>query len=277
VLGAGLGQAEPGTTLGVLSATRQDLEYIDPAYSLQMTPRQKLELNASFTDASYNRQFVGGYTNYTDTTGSAAIAMDATPTGSVVLRLTGETFRPESGSNTNDFGFETEWDGHISQNKLYYLRVGVERTNFSAVSTALPNPPSETTISGGLGTHWTYQLTELFADLTRNVAPTAQGYVVKQTQLRLRLSHRVTERFATFVGVRGIIQDPFEDVIATEHYVFGTGGFEWRVLRQCSVVGAYDVTSARYVGPSALSNAIHLSFVYEPNRLADGPAITVGY
>jgi hypothetical protein len=59
--------------------------------------------------------------------------------------------------------------------------------------------------------------------------------------------------------------------------VFGTGGFEWRVLRQCSVVGAYDVTSARYVGPSALSNAIHLSFVYEPNRLADGPAITVGY
>ena len=277
VLGAGLGQPEPGTTLGVLSATRQDLEYIDPAYSLQITPRRKLELNASFTDATYNRQIAGGYTNYTDTTGSAGLVMDATQTGSVALRVAGETFRPELGSDTNTYGFETQWDGHLSQNKLYYVRVGVERSDFSAVSATLPNPPSQTTVSGGVGTHWTYQVTELFADLTRNVAPTAQGYAVKQTQLRLRLSHRVTERFAAFVGVRGIVQDPFRDVIATEHYVFGTGGFEWRILRQCSLVGAYDVTAAKYVGPSALSNAVHISFVYEPNRLADGPAITVGY
>jgi hypothetical protein len=277
VLGAGLGQTEPGTTLGLLSATRQNLEYIDPNYSLQITPRRKLELNASFTDATYNRQILGGYTNYTDTNGSAGLVMDATQTGAVTMRVTGDAFRPVVGSNTNTYGFETEWDGHFSTTKLYYLRLGVERSDFSAVSTTLASPPSQTTVSGGLGTHWTYQVTDLFADLTRNVAPTAQGYAVKQTQLRLRLSHRVTERFATFVGVRGIIQDPFRDVIATEHYVFGTAGFEWRVLRQCSLVGAYDATGAKYVGPSAMSNAVHISFVYEPNRLADGPAITVGY
>jgi hypothetical protein len=277
VLGAGLGQTEPGTTLGVLSATRQDLEYVNPSWSLQLTPRRKLELNASFTDATYNRQIEGGYTNYTDATGSAALVLDATQTGAVTLRALGEQFKPEVGAETNVYGFETEWDGHFSATKLYYLRLGVERSDFSAISTTLPNAPDSTTVSGGLGTHWTYQVTELFADLTRNVAPTAQGYVVKQTQLRLRLSHRVTERLAAFVGARGIIQDPFRDVIATQRYAFVTGGFEWRVLRQCSVVGAYDLTGAKYVGPSALSNSVHISFIYEPNRLAEGPAITVGY
>jgi hypothetical protein len=279
-LGGGLGQPEPGATIGNLASNRQNLGYVDPAYSLQMTPRRRLELNASFVDARYNHEFTGGYTDYTNDSGSAAIVLQATQTGSLALRATAANFKPHVGFATNTYGFETEWDGHFSQTKQYYMRLGFERSNFSPVSSALPSGPSATTVSGGIGTHWTYQVTELFADLTRNVAPTAQGYAVTESQLRLRLSRRLTERFAAFVGVRGIIQEPFSGTVAglpTQHYVFATGGFEWRVLRQFSLVGAYDFTGSRYLGPSAQSNMIHFSFIYEPNRIADGPAITVGY
>jgi hypothetical protein len=279
-IGGGLGQPEPGATIGNLASIRQNLGYIDPQYSLQMTPRRRLELNASFVDASYNHELQGGYTDYTNVTGSAALVLQATQTGSVALRIIGENFKPDIGFTTNTFGFESEWDGHFSQTKQYYVRLGVERTDFSAPSGTLANPSASTTVSGGVGAHWTYQVTEIFADLTRNVAPTPQGYAVKETQLRLRLSRRVTERLAGFVGARAIVEDPFSGTVAnvpTQHYVYATTGFEWRVLRQFSLVGAYDFTGSKYVGPSAQSSTVRLSLVYEPNRITDGPAITVGY
>ena len=86
--------------------------------------------------------------------------------------------------------------------------------------------------------------------------------------------------FAAFVGARAIIQQPVSAATVntpTQHYVFATGGFEWRVLRQCLLVAAYDFTDAKYVGPAAQSSTVRLAFIYEPNRIADGPAITVGY
>jgi hypothetical protein len=44
-----------------------------------------------------------------------------------------------------------------------------------------------------------------------------------------------------------------------------------------SVISEADLTKFTYVGPSARSDAIHVSLVYEPHRLADAPAISVGY
>jgi hypothetical protein len=279
-LGGGLGQPEPGATIGNLSTVRQNQGYIAPTYSLQMTPRRKLELDGTFLDARYSHELEAGYTNYTDIAGSAALILQATQTGSLVLRVRAGDFKPDAGFTTKTVGFESEWEGHFSQTKQYYVRLGVERSAFSSLLSTLPNPPSSTTVAGGLGTHWTYQVTEIFADLTRNVAPTAQGYAVKESQLRLRYSRRVTERFAAFVGARAIVEQPFSGTVAnipTQHYVYATGGFEWRILRQFSLVGAYEFTGSKYAGPAAQSNTVHASFIYEPNRIAEGPAITVGY
>lgn len=275
----GLGQPDPGQTIGTLESIRQNQGYIAPAYALQMTPRRRLELNASFVDARYNHELQGGYTNYTSVAGTAALVLQATQTGSVALRLVGGSFKPDFGFTTNTYGVETEWEGHFSPTKQYYVRVGAERSAFASPSSAIPDPASKTTVSGGVGAHWTYQVTELFADLTRNVAPTAQGYSVTESQLRLRLSRRLTERFAMFVGARAIIEEPFSNTVTvpSQHYTYVTTGFEWRVRRQFSLVGAFDYTGNKYVGPASHSNTVHVSFVYEPNRIADGPAITVGY
>jgi hypothetical protein len=64
-----------------------------------------------------------------------------------------------------------------------------------------------------------------------------------------------------------------------QHYNFATAGFEWRIERQFSLIGAYDFTDYRYAGATSTgrANAVQLSIVYEPHRPTEGPAITVGY
>ena len=284
--GGGLGQQEPGATVGNLTSNRQLLGYVAPNYSLQITPRRKIEFNASYTDASYNHNLTAGYTDYRNATGSAALVLEATQTGSLALRALGSQFKPDVGFTTDTYGFETEWDGHFSATKEYYLRVGVNRTAFSVdgtvPNTTLPNGsvPDSTNLSVGVGTHWVYQVTELFIDLTREVAPTSQGYAVEQRQLRLRLSRRLTPRFAAFVGARAIINDAFTGAsinVPSQQYEYGIAGFEWRVTRALALVTEADVTHAVYVGPSARSDAVRIALVYQPHRLAEGPAISVGY
>ena len=90
-------------------------------------------------------------------------------------------------------------------------------------------------------------MTEIFVDLTRDVAPTAQGYAVNRDQLRLRLSRRVTPRFAAFLGARAIHESPLPGLspprgYSAQRYDYATLGFEWRVGREFSVIAEYSFT-----------------------------------
>ena len=280
-IGTGLGIPEPGTTLVVPASIRQNLGYLSPSYTLVMTPRSSLELNVGYTDATYSHEQQGGDVDYKNVTGSAGLVYAASLTGSLTLRATGQDFRPDSGLTSKTYGVEAQWDGKFSETKQYYLRVGVGQTDFSGSVSGAADVSNSTNWTGGAGTHWTYSVAEIFLDATRNVAPTAQGYAVNQDQLRLRVARRFTPRFAGFLGLRSIYEDPLRAAVAptaqVQHYNYATAGFEWRVQRSLSVISAYDFTDYRYGGPSGQANAIHVSLVYEPHRPAEGPAITVGY
>jgi hypothetical protein len=281
-ISTGLGVPEPGTTLGTPTSIRQNVGSLTPNYTFQMTPRSSLQFNASYTDVTYSRN-LGGDIEYQNTTGYAGLALAASATGTVTLRATAANFRPDSGRTADTYGPEVQWDGKFSETKQYYLRAGVERTDFSGAVVGASSASSTTTWSGGAGTHWTYQVTEIFVDATRNVAPTQFGYAVEQDQLRLRLARRVTQRFAAFLGVRSIYEAPLSGAVVTEsnvraqHYNFATTGFEWRVRRQFSVVGAYSFTEYHESAAPGHANSVQLSVVYEPNRPAEGSAISIGY
>jgi hypothetical protein len=281
-LGTGLGIPEPGTTLVIPASVRQNLGYLNPSYALSMTPRSTLELSAGYTDSTYSHELPGSYVNYQNVTGSAGLVFASSLTGSLTVRATGDDFRPSSGLTSDTYGAEVQWDGKFSETKQYYLRLGVSRTDFSDSVVGTPAISNTTNWSGGAGTHWTYKVTEIFIDATRNVAPTAQGYASDQDQLRLRLARRFTPRLAGFLGARVIYDDPLRGAVPqvsarTQHYNYATAGLEWRVQRQFSVIGAYNFTDYRYGGPSGQANSIQVSFVYEPHRPAEGPAITIGY
>ena len=280
-IGTGLGVTEAGTTLATPGSVRQNLGYLSPSYAFQMTQLSSLEFNAGYTDATYNHELLGGYVDYEYLTAAAGLALKATPTGSLTLRATGAEFRPDLSRTTDTYGIEAQWDGKFSETKQYYVRLGAGQTDFSGSVTGAPSVANSTNWSGGAGTQWTYSLTEIFVDATRNVAPTTQGFAVNQDQLRLRVARRFTPRLAGFLGVRAIYDDPLRGAavptVRAQHYGYGTTGFEWRVERGFSVIGAYDFTDYRYGGPSGQANSIQVSLVYQPHRPAEGPAITVGY
>jgi hypothetical protein len=282
-IGTGLGISEPGTTLVIPGSIRQNFGYLSPSYTFEMTPRSSLALNVGYTDATFSQETQGGYVDYKNATGAVGLVLKATPTGSLTLRATGADFRPDTDRTSDTYGVEAQWDGKLSATKQYYLRIGAARTDFSDSGSGpgAPELAAATSLTGGAGTQWTYSLTEIFLDATRNIAPTPQGYAVNEDQLRLRVARRFTPRFAGFLGLRTIYEDPLRGAIAptarVQHYNYATTGFEWRVQRGFSVIGAYDFTDYRYGGPTGQANSVQLSLVYEPHRPAEGPAVTVGY
>jgi hypothetical protein len=289
-VGTGLGQTEPGTTLvAPANNMRQNLGSLTPTYTLQMTPRSSLQLNGDYTDSSFSRS-LPAYVGYKNATGSAGLVLAESSLNSIILRATGADFRPGSGRTADTYGAEAEWDGKYSEIKQYYLRIGAEHTEFSGAVASVAGAPlvsplasGTTNWSAGAGTHWIYSLTEIFVDATRNVAPTPQGYAVNLNQLRLRLAERLTPRFAAFVGARAIYESPLNGavpavpIVHAQHYNYATTGFEWRLQRQFSVIAEYSFTEYHFNTPPGEANSIQLSFVYEPHRPAEGPAITVAY
>jgi hypothetical protein len=280
-IATGLGVSQPGTTLATPASIRQNLGYLRPSYALEMTPRSSLELNLNYTGATYSQE-VQGYTNYHSVAGAIGLALKATPTGSVTLRATGANFQPDVGRDADTYGADVQWDGRFSATQQYYLRVGAARTDLSGSIAGAPAASrSTTTATGGAGAQWTFTLTEIFVDLTRDAEPTGQGYVVNRDQLRLRVARRFTPRLAGFLGARAIHDDPVPGsvpaTVVAQRYNLGTVGFEWRVGREFSVIGAYDFTEYHQSGPTAQANAARVSLVYEPHRPENSPAITVGY
>ncbi len=280
-IASGLGVSQPGTTLATPASIRQNLGYLRPSYALDMTQRSSLELNLNYTVATYSQE-VQGYTNYHNVAGAIGLALKATPTGSVTLRVTGANFQPDVGRDTDTYGVDVQWDGKLSATQQYYLRVGAARTDLSGSIVGAPAAStSTTTATGGAGAQWTFTLTEIFVDLTRDAEPTGQGYVVNRDQLRLRVARRFTPRLAGFLGARAIHDEPVPGsvppTVVVQRYNYGTVGFEWRVGREFSVIGAYDFTDYHQSGPSAQANAARVSLVYEPHRPENSPAITVGY
>jgi hypothetical protein len=280
-IASGLGVSQPGTTLATPASIRQNLGYLRPSYALDMTPRSSLELNLDYTVATYS-QAVQGYTNYQNVDGAIGLALKATPTGSVTLRATGANFQPDVGRDTDTYGADLQWDGKLSATKQYYLRVGAMRTDVTgSIAGASAASTSTTTATGGAGARWTFVLTEIFVDLTRDAEPTGQAYLVNRNQLRLRVARRFTPRLAGFLGARAIHDDPVTgsapSTVVAQRYNYGTVGFEWRVGREFSVIGAYDFTDYHQSGPSAQASTGRVSLVYEPHRPENSPAITVGY
>ena len=286
-IASGLGVAEPGTTLTTPASIRQNLGYLRPTYTLQMTPRSSLELELDYTAARFSQQ-LQDYRNYSNLAGAIGLVLNTSPTGSLTLRALGGGFRADEGRTTDSYGANVQWDGKFSATKQYYLRVGAVRSDLSgalgggAGAAISPTPSASTTsVTGGAGAQWTYTLTEVFVDLTRDVEPTGLGYAVNRDQLRLRVARRFTPRVAGFLGARVIHDDPLPaSAVATvqaQRYYYGTVGIEWRVKRQFAVIGAYEFTDYHYGPPSAQANAVRLSLVYEPHRPENGPAITVGY
>jgi hypothetical protein len=279
---AGLGEASPATNPGLLEEhNRQDLLVFNPSAQLSLTQRSRVVFYADYLDATYARQNLGGYVNYSDLIGSVGWAYQVSPRGTVTLSGSGSDFLPSHVPGSKTYGLQAQWDMSVTQTERYYLRFGDNRTTFDGgFGTATAPAAAENSVSAGAGVSWAFQVTNLFLDAMRSVNPSPSGFSVVQNELRFRLERQYTPRLAAFAGLVGVKQDAVgagNSFVGTS-YVSGNIGLEWRATRAVALAAAYGYQWQKFSGsPSADSNSIKVSFVYDLHRPAEGSAISVPY
>jgi hypothetical protein len=200
----------------------------------------------------------------------------------LTFRGIGSKFLPDQGGDSTTYGAELEWSTRVTEKAQYYVRGGIQHTQFDANPVFKTPARNANSFAGGAGVSWSFPVTTVFVDALRLVSPSAQGYAVLQDQLRARVEHRVTARLADFVGITGIKNQSLGNAstaLSDRRYIAAITGLEWRMYRQWSLTGTYSYTWQQYVTQqnTAHSNAINISVIYEPHRPENDRPITVGY
>jgi hypothetical protein len=271
------GQSTTGDLRAIVGRNRQNLLNLDPSASFQLTERVRLGLNAYLVDSSYEHR-TSDYINYRNIYESASLGFALTQRSTLSVSGTASQFSPEAGTNSHTYGLQTQWSHDSSAIQRYYLRAGAERTTFGA--SALPGAVNNaTTVSGGAGISWVWQITGLFLDATRNVYPSSTGAVTQQTELRATLQRQFSPYLTGFMSAHGVKYGVVGVTTAADgsRTLVSNIGLEWRITRAVSLFGTLNNISQRLSVQSAnaSSNAVHLTLVYEPHRGAQTAEITV--
>jgi hypothetical protein len=270
--GVGLGQPVSGDTGRVSIRNRRRLVTATPSVSYDWTERRHLTADLQYVDAKFDNNVFEqvGYTSYGATAG---ILFNTTQRSTVWLQLLGSRFSADNNTpDTDTTGVAVEYRTSSSEITSFYARIGAAHSQRDAQGI---NPSvSTTSFNGGVGAEWRLPTTRFVLDALRSTSPSSAGAVVNRDEVRFRTTHDFTPRFSASLAARGIkttgLQNSVSSV-AERKYATGTAGFEWRANRQISLEGAYDYRWQKYqTDPSdAVSNAVTLSVVYQPRRLAE--------
>jgi hypothetical protein len=258
--GGGLGEPDQGDSGRFLARNRRDFFRIAPQFGYDLSQRYRLELDAHYLQADFDNQLPGAQQDFSEFGAGAAFGFLTSQRSTLFVRALG--FQYDTNTTTDAFGGEFEWNTQYSENSRAYIRLGAQQTKPE-------RGESDTNIIAGAGGQWSSQRNSLFLDLTRSVGPVAAGTVVERYQLRLRVDHDVSQRFALRAGARLSRDEETQDgTYPTREYATGELGFEWRWLRQWSLIGSYNYRWQEYADePSdADASAFLIGIVYEPKR-----------
>ncbi|HEY0939947.1 MAG TPA: hypothetical protein VGE08_07600 [Steroidobacter sp.] len=258
--GGGLGEPTEGDSGRFLTRNRRDFYRIAPSFEYDISQRYRMELNAHYLKADFDSQLPGFQQDFSEKGAGAGFGFLTSPRSAVLVRAV--AFQYETTAKTDAYGGEVEWNTQYSPNSRAYVRIGAQQTKPERGS-------SDTNVTGGAGGQWASERNRLFLDFTRSVGPVSAGTVVERYQLRLRLDHDVTQRVALRVGARLSRDEQVEDgTYPTREYAIGELGFEWRWLRQWSLIGTYNYRWQEYEDEPSdrTANSFLIGIVYEPKR-----------
>jgi len=258
--GGGLGEPNEGDSGRFVTRNRRNFFRIAPLFGYDLSQRYRLQLDGHYLQADFDNQVPGAQRDFSEFGAGAAFGILTSQRSTLYVRAVG--FQYETTEKTDAYGGELEWDTQYSENSRAYIRLGAQQTSPE-------DGPSDTNMIAGAGGQWSTERNDWFLDVTRSVGPVSAGTVVERYQLRLRLNHDVTPRFAVRAGARlSRDQETQEGTFPTRKYATGELGFEWRWMRQWSVVGTYNYRWQEYADEPTNRNANSFLFgiVYEPKR-----------
>lgn len=239
---------------------RRDFFRLAPSFSYDISQRYRMELDAHYLQADFDNQLPGAQQDFDEMGAGAGFGFLTSPRSTLLFQALASQY--DTGRTTDAYGGVVEWKTQYSERSRAYVRLGAQQTKPE-------NRSSDTNVIAGAGGEWATQRNRLFLDFTRSVGAVSAGTVVERHQLRLRLDHDVSQRFALRTGIRLSRDEEIEDgSYPTREYAFGELGFEWRWTRQWSLIGSYNYRWQEYEDePSdADASAFLIGIVYEPNR-----------
>jgi hypothetical protein len=277
-LGTPLGQNGAGADLAAVNQRiRQDLLVLAPTATIDLSPRERLEIQAQYLNVDYSQAIANQIQNFKTFSGSLGLGFAITPQSTVTVHGIASDLKPATGSGATTYGADGEWDTHLSERMQAYAKLGLEHTSFDL---AQYGKSSATSVSGGAGISRKFVTYDLFADFSRSVSPDSAGAVVVRDDLRVRLEHKFSGRTSGYVGLRGINQTALGNSVgfAGQRYGQAALGVEWRVYRQFSIISEYAYTNLKDSNAlqAAGSNAVTITLRYEPHRPAEEFGVSIG-
>ena len=268
--GIDLGQAVGGDAGLVSVRNRRKLYAIEPSISFDWTERRHLTADLHYVKAKYDSSLFE-QVGYTDIGGGAGIVWDVSRRAAFSLNVLAARYSPDDNSpDTNTEGLVAQWSTAPSAVTNFYVRLGGNHSQRNGTGTSADI--SSSSLNGGVGVAWNFQVTHVVIDALRSTSPSSQGVVVNRDEVRFRLARDFSPRVIGSLALRGIRTDGVgtaANEVRQRKYYTGRAGFEWRMTRQFSLEGGYEYKWQKYTGDpnDATSNGATLSVVYQPRRL----------
>lgn len=272
--GVQLGQPVVSGSGVVVALERQQSLNLDPSTSIQLSQRGHLDLSADYLKNWFS-QSLPGQVSFQSVDGAVGIGYAASQLSDLSLRASYVAFQPGgTQASARHGGLDGQWEYRESNILHFYARAGVGKTQGRNSETGAE--VTLTDFEGGIGAHWTYQLTDIVVDLLRTAEPSSFGVLVNQDELRFRMMRRFTPMVAGFVALRGLRTEAAESQstsVPNRNYATGSLGLEWRITRDYALETSYTYAYQKYQHDPlhAASNSVGVSIVYEPHRYDRAP------
>ena len=259
--GGGLGNPATGDSGRFVEHNKRDYVYVSPFVSYDVTQRQRVDFNAYYLRADFDKQIDNAQQDFSEEGVEAGWAYRFSERSSLSVHALASRY--ETTFDTDAYGGYLQWDTNFTENSQVYVRLGAQQTEPE-------NGASDTNAIAGVGGSWNSPRNSLFLDLTRTVEPVSAGTVVERYQLRMQIHHDVSPRVALMLGARASHDDAIDpaSTFPTRKYAAAEGGFEWRVLRDFAVTATYSYRWQEYADELSdrSANGFLVGFVYEPRR-----------
>ena len=260
--GGDLGDPVDGDSGRFVERNTRTYGRIAPFISYDVSQRQRVDFEAHYMQADFDKQLTGAQQDFSETGVSAGWGYLYSERSSLTLRAIASRY--ETFFDTDAYGAYVQWDTNVTEQSRFYVRAGAQQTEPE-------NGQRDTNAIAGIGGQWNNQRNTLLLDLTRSVEPISAGTVVERYQLRMRIHHEVSPRIALMLGARGSRDEAIEEAstFPTRKYVAAEGGFEWRVMRNFAVTATYGYRWQEYDDELSdrSANGFLIGLVYEPRRL----------
>lgn len=260
--GGELGNPVEGDSGRFIVRNRRNYGRIAPFFRYDVTQRQRVEFDAHYLRADFEKQVPNAQHDFSEAGVSAGWGYLFSERSSLMFR--GTASRYETTFDTDAYGAYVEWDTNFTETSRAYVRVGAQQTEPEFGE-------SDTNVLAGVGGSWNSPRNTLFLDLTRTVEPISAGTVVERYQLRMQINHEVSPLLTLKAGVRGAHDDAIEETstFGTRKYAAAEAGFEWRVVRNFAVTATYSYRWQEYSDELSdrSANAFLIGIVYEPRRV----------